>query len=119
VIFSLRLRVVYCRVLSFSTRQDKAVICPVPTEGLKKDERLGSYAPHGHWKTTILLAAPRHDSLTASLTVDGAINGEIFLGYVQRRVVLTLNKGDIVIMDNLSSHKRPIVRESIEESGVK
>ena len=70
-----------------------------------RGQRVIDFVPHGHWKTTTFLAALRHDGLTAPLVVDGAINGEVFLAYVQQQLVPTLHKGDIVVLDNLSSHK--------------
>jgi transposase len=77
--------------------------------------RLVAYAPHGHWKTTTFLAALRVGGLTAPLVVDGAINGAIFLGYVQQHLAPTLRPGDIVMMDNLSAHKVAGVREAMEK----
>lgn len=82
-----------------------------------RGERVVEYVPHGHWKTTTFLAALRLKGLTAPLVVDGAINGETFLAYVQQHLVTTLRRGDIVVMDNLSSHKREGVREAIEAVG--
>jgi hypothetical protein len=79
--------------------------------------RLVASVPYGHWKTTTFLAGLRTCGLTARLVVDGAINGEIFLGYVRQHLVPTLAAGDVVIMDNLSSHKRVGVREAIEAAG--
>jgi len=84
-----------------------------------RGERLVDYVPHGHWKTTTFLAALRIDGLTAPLVVDGAINGDIFLAYVRQQLVPTLKKNDIVVMDNLSSHKLEGVREAIEAVGAK
>lgn len=75
--------------------------------------RLVDHAPHGHWKTTTFLAALRYDGLTAPLVVDGAINGKIFLAYVQQQLVPVLRPDDIVIMDNLSAHKVDGVRQAI------
>lgn len=75
------------------------------------------YVPHGHWKTTTFLAGLREKGLTAPLVVDGAINGEIFLAYVQQHLAPALKPGDIVIMDNLSSHKVAGVQEAIEAAG--
>ena len=60
--------------------------------------------PHGHWQTTTFLAGLRSSGLVAPLVVDGAINGEIFLAYVRQQLVPVLKPGDVVIMDNLSSH---------------
>ena len=75
--------------------------------------------PHGHWKTTTFLAALRHDGLTAPMVVDGAINGELFLAYVEQILLPTLQEGDIVVMDNLSSHKVAGVKKAIESVGAK
>jgi len=79
--------------------------------------RLVASIPYGHWKTTTFLAALRTSGLTAPLVVDGAVNGEIFLAYVRQQLVPTLRAGDVVVMDNLSSHKRAGVREAIESAG--
>lgn len=76
--------------------------------------RLVAAVPHGHWKTTTFLAGLRTSGLTAPLVVDGAVNGDIFLAYVRQQLAPTLLPGDVVIMDNLSSHKRAGVREAIE-----
>jgi transposase len=84
-----------------------------------RGERLVDYVPHGHWKTTTFLAALRITGLTAPLVVDGAINGEIFLAYVRQHLVPTLKANDIVIMDNLSSHKLEGVRAAIEAAGAR
>jgi transposase len=81
--------------------------------------RLVDYVPHGHWKTTTFLAGLRLKGLTAPLVVDGPINGELFLAYVQQHLAPTLKPGDIVIMDNLSSHKVAGVQEAIEAAGAK
>ena len=82
-----------------------------------KGKRLVARVPHGHWKTTTFLAALRSSGLTAPLVVDGAINGSIFLAYVQQQLVSTLSAGDIVVMDNLSAHKVAGVKEAIEAVG--
>ncbi len=73
--------------------------------------------PHGHWKTTTFVGALRVTGITAPLVVDGPMNGEVFLAYVQQELVKTLRPGDTVIMDNLSSHKRLGVRQAIEAVG--
>jgi transposase len=88
-----------------------------PRGRARRGTRLVATVPHGHWKTTTFLAALRTSGLTAPLVVDGAINGDLFLAYVQQHLVPTLQPGDLVIMDNLSSHKRAGVRESIEAAG--
>ncbi len=82
-----------------------------------RGERVVAAIPHGHWKTTTFLAALRFDRITAPCVFDGAINGARFLAWVQQALVPTLSAGDIVIMDNLSSHKVAGVREAIEEVG--
>jgi len=82
-----------------------------------RGERLVDYVPHGHWTTTTFLAALRVNGLTAPLVLDGAINSEYFLAYVQQHLVPTLRPGDIVVMDNLSSHKGAGVRKAIESVG--
>lgn len=89
-----------------------------PTRGWAlKGERLVDYAPHGHWNTTTFLAALRHDGLTAPAVFDGPINGISFLAWVEQQLVQTLKKGDVVVMDNLSSHKVVNVKEAIEKAG--
>lgn len=85
----------------------------------RRGDRLVAAVPHGHWKTTTFVGALRCDGLTAPLTVDGAINGERFLAYVEDVLVPTLKPGDIVIMDNLRVHKMAGVREAIEAVGAK
>ncbi len=67
----------------------------------KRGKRLIDKAPHGHWKTSTFIAALRHNRLIAPFTIDGAVNGEIFLAYIHRVWVPTLRKGDVVAMDNL------------------
>lgn len=82
-------------------------------------QRVVDRAPHGHWKTTTFLGALRAEGMTAPLVVDGPINGDVFLAYVQQHLAPTLRPGDTVIMDNLSSHKRVGVREAIEAVGAR
>ncbi len=83
----------------------------------EKGKRLIAHAPFGHWKTTTFVAALRHDGLTAPCVFDGPINGEKFIAYVEQELVATLKPGDIVVMDNLSSHKRAAVKTAIEAAG--
>ena len=82
-----------------------------------RGKRLVSAMPHGHWKTSTFIGALRCDGLVAPSVFDGAINGELFLAYVQQVLVPALRPGDIVIMDNLRSHKVAGVREAIEAAG--
>ena len=80
-------------------------------------ERLVDAVPHGHWQTTTFVAALRWDGLTAPLVIDGVVNGDLFVAYVEKVLVPTLRPGDVVVMDNLSCHKRVRVRELIEGAG--
>ena len=82
-------------------------------------KRVMDFVPHGHWKTTTFLAALRHDGLTAPMVIDGAINGELFLAYVKQVLLPTLKEGDIVVMDNLGSHKVSGVEEAIHSVGAR
>ena len=80
-------------------------------------QRIKAKVPHGHWKTMTFLAALRHDRLEAPWLIDGPINGEAFQAYVEKVLVPTLKPGDIVIMDNLGSHKGKAVRRAIRAVG--
>jgi transposase len=82
-----------------------------------KGQRLVCPVPLGHWKTTTFVAALRHDRLTAPMVVDGPINGELFVAYVEQVLVPALEPGDVVVMDNLACHKRAGVRAAIEAAG--
>jgi transposase len=82
-----------------------------------KGERLVAAIPHAQWKTTTFIGALRSSGLTAPAVIDGAVNGDIFLAYVCQVLVPTLKPGDIVILDNLSSHKIVGIREPIEATG--
>ena len=84
-----------------------------------KGARLVAKTPHGHWRTLTFLAALRCDALTAPCVVDGPINGATFLAYVERVLVPSLRDGDIVVMDNLGSHKSQAVRDAIRKVGAK
>lgn len=82
-----------------------------------RGERCRAGVPHGHWKTTTFAGALRLGGMTAPFVYDGAMNGVVFLAYVEQVLVPTLKPGDIVIMDNLSSHKRVAARQLIEAAG--
>jgi putative transposase len=84
-----------------------------------KGKRLVAHVPHGHWKTLTFLAALRSGAITAPCVFDGPINGESFLLYVQQILVPTLKPGDIVIMDNLGSHKADAIRKNIAAAGAR
>jgi transposase len=74
-------------------------------------------APHGHWKTTTFVGALRHNRLTAPMVADEPMDGEMFLAWVRQFLAPTLQPGDIVVLDNLSSHKVKGVREAIAAVG--
>ena len=82
-----------------------------------KGERLRAAVPHGHWKTTTFLAGLRLSGMIAPLVLDGPINAAAFLAYVEQILVPELSPGEIVVMDNLGSHKGPAVRQAIETAG--
>jgi transposase len=80
-------------------------------------KRLIAKVPHGHWKTTTLIAALDRGGIRCSAVVDGAVNADVFEAFVEQVLVPTLGAGDVVVMDNLSSHKRSRTRELIQSSG--
>lgn len=84
-----------------------------------RGQRLEAKAPFGHWKTMTFVGALRHDRIDAPWVIDGAVNADIFQSYIETQLVPTLIKGDIVIMDNLSSHKRPAIRAAIRAAGAR
>jgi transposase len=94
----------------------KTNMAPLRGWGMK-GERLRGFAPAGHWHTMTFIAALRCDRMTAPCIFDGAINGASFLAYVEQQLVRTLRPGDIVIMDNLGSHKSKAVRAAIRAAG--
>ena len=81
--------------------------------------RLVAKVPHGRWRTLTFLAALRCDRIDAPCVIDGPINGISFRAYVEQFLVPTLGTGDIVIMDNLGSHKGQAVRQLIRAAGAK
>ncbi|WP_156454585.1 IS630 family transposase, partial [Erythrobacter sp. CCH5-A1] len=84
-----------------------------------KGERLRMGFPHGHRKTTTLVAGLRMTGMAAPMVLDGPINGDWFEAYVSKVLVPELRPGDVVIMDNLSRHKRASVRDRIEAAGAR
>ena len=82
-----------------------------------KSERFVDHTPHGHWHTTTFVAGLRHDGIVAPCVVPCPMNGAIFRQYVTQFLLKDLAPGDIVILDNLSSHKSEAVREAIEATG--
>jgi transposase len=84
-----------------------------------RGKRLHAKVPYGHWKTMTFLAALRCDRIDAPCVLDQPVNGASFLDYIEQCLVPTLSAGDIVIMDNLSSHKRPAIRNAIRSVGAR
>ncbi len=82
-----------------------------------RGERCRAGVPHGHWKTTTFTGALRLTGMTAPFVYDGAMNGNVFLAYVEQVLVPTLEPGNVVIMDNLPAHKAAGVRNAIEAAG--
>lgn len=85
----------------------------------RRGKRLVGKAPHGHWRTMTFIAALRMDRIDAPCVFDGPINGESFLAYVEQVLVPTLRSGDIVVIDNLGSHKGKSIRTAIRGAGAK
>jgi putative transposase len=84
-----------------------------------RGKRIIGTAPFGRWRTMTFIAALRQDKLTAPCLFDGPINGEVFLAWVEESLAPTLKRGEIVIMDNLGSHKGKAVRHAIRKAGAK
>lgn len=82
-----------------------------------KDERCRASVPHGHWKTTTFTAGLRRSGMMAPMILDGAMDGQAFLAYVEQVLVPELEAGDVVVMDNLPAHKVAGVRKAIEAAG--
>lgn len=85
----------------------------------RRGEPLLGKVPHGHWQTMTFLAGLRHDGITAPCVIDGPINGESFRAYVEQILLPTLKPDDIVIIDNLGSHKSRSVRLAIRSAGAR
>lgn len=83
----------------------------------RRGQRLVARVPFGHWNTSTFIAALRWDGMTASAVFDGSINGQSFTAYVEQVLVPTLRPGDIVLFDNLGSHKGKRARQAIESAG--
>jgi putative transposase len=84
-----------------------------------KGRRLVDKVPHGKWKTATFLAALRKDRIEAPCLFDGPINGERFVAYVEQFLVPTLKRHDIVVLDNLGSHKGKAVRAAVKTAGAR
>jgi len=89
-----------------------------PTRGRSlKGTRCIGHAPSGHWKTTTFLCGLRTVGLIAPLVIDGPINGELFRAWVEQMLVPVLQPGDVVVLDNLRSHKVAGIEEAIRAAG--
>ena len=84
-----------------------------------RGHRLLAKAPHGRWRTLTFLAALRCDRLEAPCVIDGPINGQSFRAWVEQFLVPALKPGDVVVMDNLGSHKGSPIRHAIRAAGAK
>jgi putative transposase len=82
-------------------------------------ERLLAKVPYGHWNTMTFIAALRHDRIEAPWLLDRPINADCFLAYVENVLLPTLRHGDLVIVDNLQSHKRRAIRDALRQAGAK
>jgi transposase len=80
-------------------------------------QRLLARIPFGHWKTTTLIAALDSNGVRCSTVVDGAVNGDVFEAFVKQVLLPQLTPGDVVILDNLSSHRRASIQTLIESAG--
>lgn len=85
----------------------------------KRGQRCRAPMPHGHWKTTTFTGAIRLTGMTAPMVLDGPMNGDAFLAYVEQVLVPTLLPNDVVVMDNLPAHRRAGVRDAIEAAGAR
>lgn len=98
--------------------QTWATTSMTPTWGRSpRGGRCPGYAPCGHWHTTTFVCALSQDGLLAPLVLDGPINGPVFVAWVEQFLAPELRRGDIVVMDNLSSHKVAGVKPAIEAAG--
>jgi transposase len=112
---SISILIVWCS----STRPGHRPTWPGVVAALTRGERLRAGIPYGHWKTTTFLAGLRITGMMAPMVLDGPINRLAFQAYVEQVLVPELSPGDIVVMDNLSSHKGPAVRQAIEAAGAR
>ena len=85
----------------------------------RRGERCRAAVPHGHWKTTTLVAALSASGIVAPMILDGAMDGDMFIAYVTHVLLKEIRPGDVVIMDNLPAHKVAAVRQTIETAGAR
>ena len=82
-----------------------------------KNQRCVASVPHGHWQSSTFIAALRAESITAPFLIEGAVNAEIFTAYLEKVLCPELQRGDVVILDNLSTHKIPTVAALVSARG--
>jgi len=111
-------RIEPCRLVFLDETWTKTNMAPL-RGWAPRGTRLKAKVPYGRWKTMTFLAALRHDRIDAPWLLDGPINGETFQIYVEKLLVPSLRPGDIVVMDNLGSHKGKAVRRAIRAAGAK
>src|ERR1700736_4547669 len=109
-------RVAPSRLVFIDETWVKTNMAPLRGWGMR-GRRLKAYAPHGHWKTLTFIAALRHDRIDAPWVIDGPINGETFLLYIEKVLAPTLSPGDVVVLDNLGSHKGKAARAAVRAQG--
>jgi transposase len=80
-------------------------------------QRCPSAEPHGHWQSSTFLAALRHDRITAPFFIEGAVDAEVFTAYLEHVLCPELDRGDVIILDNLATHKIAAVRDLVEARG--
>ena len=85
----------------------------------RKGQRLRGYAPHGHWRTMTFVAALRCDQIVAPCVFDGPINGQSFKAWIDKQLLEVIAPGDIVVMDNLGSHKSVEIGRAIRARGAR
>ena len=109
-------RVAPSRLVFIDETWVKTNMAPLRGWGIR-GRRLKAYAPHGHWKTLTFIAALRRDRIDAPWVIDGPINGETFLLYIEKILAPSLSPGDVVVLDNLGSHKGKAARAIVRAKG--
>jgi transposase len=109
-------RIDLCRLVFIDETWTKTNMAPL-RGWAQRGQQIKAKVPHGRWQTMTFLAALRHDRITAPWLIEGPINGESFQLYVEKVLVPTLQPGDIVIMDNLGSHRGKAVRRATRAAG--
>lgn len=106
-------RLIFIDETGFSTNMTK------PRGYAPRGKRLVSRVPHGHWKTTTFVGGLTKSGIVAPMLLDGPINGASFKAYVEQVLAPVIRPGDLVVLDNLSSHKTAMVRKTLEDYGIR